>query len=183
MLITAKRIFPSFAEKAQQYKTWFYSLNQRERLALQVLGVFLGLLFFYFGIWRPIDSYRAEAEREYQSQAELYEWMQVNESLARQRQGIPEQNSVASVDSSSILATVDNTAQLHNIMLQRYEPSQDNGVRIWLENTSFNDLIVWLNELHTEKGISIQELSIQKEANEGFVNSRIEFVKASVSNL
>jgi general secretion pathway protein M len=78
-------------------------------------------------------------------------------------------------DSSSLLSVIDRTAKKHQLKstLQKAQPDGDNGVRLWLVNITFDQLIEWLDQLELEYGIYVSDIAIERDEVNGLVDSRI----------
>lgn len=169
-----KGIFESVLKKpgfVSDSTRWFSFLPEREQLALKVLAVFLLLVLLFYGVWKPSVNYKEEAERIFNANTELLTWMRGKEELARSLADKQETNNPTN---NSILSIVDNSSKAYNITLQRYEPKRNNGIRIWLQDTRFNDLIIWLDELAVSNNIDIEQLNIDRKGNNGLVDAHIE---------
>ncbi len=152
---------------------WFHGLAPRDRLALQVLAAALGCFLLYLLVWSPASAYRAAAvARSEQAYADL-RWMKENEALARRLQ---EQNPAlrARVDNGqSLLSLVSASAQRQAIELQRFEPKGDDRINIWLDRVEFNRMMLWLESLHRETGIVVEQIAVDKTDVPGLVTARL----------
>jgi general secretion pathway protein M len=48
--------------------------------------------------------------------------------------------------------------------LQRVEPEGANGVRVWLEQAPFDDVLRWLDKLSTERGVRVTAFATERRA-------------------
>ena len=56
---------------------------------------------------------------------------------------------------------------------KRYQPVGDSGLSLWLENSAFNQLVLWLERLEKRHGIRVDEISVERAAQDGVVNVRL----------
>lgn len=156
--------------------TWFYGLSQRDQLALKWL-MFAFLVFgVYFMVWQPSQNYlynsRAEAEQAY---ADLV-WMKENELRAKQ---LARQNRTSNVQDQlsgrSLLSVVSSSAQKFGVELQRFEPRGDNRVNVWLDEVSFNQMMLWIGELDGRFGVRVEQITVEKTDQPGNVSARMSF--------
>jgi type II secretory pathway component PulM len=150
----------------------WHELNDRDRLALKALSIFLGLLLGWLFIISVID-WKNHRQSAYQEARALLTWMHTQEPLARQAAQLS--NSVASSTAQSLLATINATAQAHKIAVKRIEPDGEHNVRLWLENVTYSDLVLCLFELENQKNIHIKQITINKQGVSGYVSGTIIF--------
>ena len=153
-------------DKVTQYLN---QLTPRDRFALLVLSAFVGVIIILYGFLLPANRYAETSLSHYQQQKELLAWMQANEETARAKAN---QSSQAIDRSQSLLTVASSTAKAQGISFKRFEPQGDNALRIWLDQVSFNDMLLWLNSLTEQQGIEIRQINIdRREA--GVVNTRL----------
>ena len=57
--------------------------------------------------------------------------------------------------------------------MKRIEPDGQELVRVSLEQASFDDMVTWLGSLQRSFGVSVADVSIDRQAASGRVNARI----------
>ena len=57
--------------------------------------------------------------------------------------------------------------------LKRVEPDGAHGVRVWLEQAPFDDMIRWLGELKNNSGVRITSVTVDQQGAAGLVNARL----------
>lgn len=152
-------------------------LPRRDQQALMVLGiaVFLGLL--YFAVWRPAAAYHDNAVNSRENAEELLAWMEANRSSLQRLSGGSSGPSSASVDKPAdgraLMALVTRTAGESGLSLQRFEPSGDDAIRVWLEKVPFGQVASWLEILNTNNGVEIEQASMDRQNEPGLVSVRL----------
>lgn len=150
-------------------------LPRRDQQMLQILVVALVLAVLYFGVWRPAADFRENSENARTSAVALLGWMQENRQairgLAAASQPAPGSGQIA--DGRSLMATVTQTARDSSLSLQRFEPSGDNAIRIWMEDVPFNQVAAWLEQLHQEYGIMVDQAAMDRRNDPGIVSVRL----------
>lgn len=156
-------------------KGWFASLESRERLFVGAAVAVLVLAIAWFGIWRPLDTgQKATAERVAIWKSSL--------SALRPMRGQLQSAGSAQPDSAgqnqSLVVIVDSTLRQRGLYdsLQRSQPTPGgNGIRVEFENAAFDDLILWLGDLHRQYALQVQSssFSITSAENKGRVNSTL----------
>ena len=144
-------------------------LEKRDRLAVTGLALFLGAIVLYLMVWSPANTFFDTSKVNHERQLSLLQFMRSTESQARTAGG---QSSQSLVTSGSLLPTVSRTAQDFDIKPNRLQPEGADGVSVWFNAVRFNDLVSWLESLNM-KGISVRQISIDREEEPGTVNARI----------
>ncbi|MBV1884285.1 MAG: type II secretion system protein M [Pseudomonadales bacterium] len=153
-------------------KIKFYSLAPREQTALVALSFFLSCVAFFYLIWNPINQGSDQAYARYQSKAKLIAWMEANESVAKTVSKSSGANA-GSRGGKSILSLVNSTSSQNGISLKRFEPKGDDGIRIWLENVSFDGMLKWLAVLKNTYGVVIANITVESQSEIGKINATI----------
>jgi general secretion pathway protein M len=152
-------------------------LPKRDQQALTVLSVavFLGIL--YFAVWRPVTDFNNRAINERQNAAELLTWVQSNEAAIR-RLGSAGTSSDSTLvnkpkNGRALMALITSSAQEAGLSLQRFEPSGDNAMRVWIEGAPFADMAAWLERLKSEHGVIVDQAAMDKVNEPGRVSARL----------
>jgi general secretion pathway protein M len=154
-------------------------LLPRDQKALQWLGIALLTGFLYFALWLPATRYHDHAQTSRLSAAELLTWMNSNSASISTLAGASRVDAGADtainkpVDSRALMGLVTRSAQEFGLVLQRFEPSGDDSVRIWMDNVPFSDVASWLETLSVENGVLINQAALEKTAEEGKVTARL----------
>ena len=151
-------------------------LPRRDQQALKLMVVALLLALVYFAVWRPVSSYHDQSVTGRENASELLAWMQQNREAIRQLGG----GSAAATASANkpengrqLMATVTSTAREAGLDLQRFEPSGDNAMRVWLEDVPFGQVAQWLEGLSTNHGILIDQAAMDRRDTPGVVSVRL----------
>ena len=154
-------------------------LPARDRKALTWLAFALLLAVLYFVAWRPVVTFHDNAESRREKAQELLAWMQAN------RAPIEALGSVSSSGGSSsgavekpangraLMTLVTRTAGEADLPLQRFEPSGDDAVRVWMDAVPFADVAAWLEQLKNNHGIIIDQASMDRANDPGVVSVRL----------
>lgn len=152
-------------------------LPRRDQQALAVLAIAVLLGILYFAIWRPAVTYQDSAINNRESAQELLVWLDANRSsLQRLSGGVSGQPSGSAdkpVDGRALMALVTRTARESGLTLQRFEPSGDDSIRVWLEKVPFSQVSGWLETLNIDNGVEIEQASMDRQNEPGFVSVRL----------
>ncbi len=135
---------------------WYQGLPEREQKIFYWLGVLLAVALVFSLIWAPAEKAKTEAEKKLQKELSLHQWMQDNAHKVKGRS-----HAAASSD-GSLLGTINESARKHTISLTRFEPDGDTGVRIWLENAVFDNVMAWVQDLE-QQGVLMSQFNADRE--------------------
>ncbi|MFO7995491.1 MAG: type II secretion system protein M [Marinobacter sp.] len=164
---------PAVGKMIAQYD----QLPRRDQQALTVLviAVFLGIL--YFAVWVPAVNFHNEAVSDRESSAELLAWLEANrdslEQLADADGGQGSSGVDAPEDGRALMSLVTRSAGEAGLSLQRFEPSGDDSIRVWLEGAPFSEVASWLEQLNTGHGVEIDQASMDRQNDPGMVSVRL----------
>jgi general secretion pathway protein M len=153
-------------------KQWFAGLNNRERRIVSGGAVALLIMMAYLLIWEPLRCKQAELRASVQAQRNTYAWMQQAAGEIGQLSG---KDGGIKKHSGSLLGTINDTAKpvLRGAILKRVEEDRQQGVRVWIEQVAFDDLVRWLGQIQQEYGIRVSSLVSERHAKPGRVNVRL----------
>ncbi|MGO1462232.1 MAG: type II secretion system protein GspM [Marinobacter sp.] len=164
---------PSVGKMIAQYD----QLPKRDQQALAVLAVavFLGIL--YFAVWSPVTSFHDEAAASKQNAAELVAWMQSNEPVIRRlsnsEAGPAATSAEIPADGRALMGLVTRSARETGLTLQRFEPSGDSAIRVWLDAVPYSKVAAWLEMLNGEHGVVIDQAALDRADDPGRVSVRL----------
>jgi general secretion pathway protein M len=156
-------------------KSYLQQLSSRERYLVLGTGGVVLVILFYFALWAPLQEGIENKRRLVSLQEQQLDTMQ---EQARDI-GITQRNSSSRsqniTDSSSLLSVIERTAKQRNLKstLQKAQPEGNEGVRLWLVDITFDQMIEWLNQLDLEYGIYVSDITIERDEKYGRVDSRI----------
>jgi general secretion pathway protein M len=172
-MMTRLKEHPMIGRLTAQYD----QLPRRDQQALLVLAIALLLGLLYFGIWRPAASFHDSAVSSQQNAEELLAWLDANRASLNRLSGSAGEPSSASADKPAdgraLMALVTRTAGESGLVLQRFEPSGDDAIRVWLEKVPFGQVAGWLETLNTMNGVQIDQASMDRQNEPGLVSVRL----------
>ncbi|CUS41582.1 General secretion pathway protein M [hydrothermal vent metagenome] len=153
-------------------KDWYGQLPGRDRNIVNGVAIFAALAIVFSIVFAPMLKRQDTLAVELDKQLALYNLMANN--------GAQFNNGTTGVNAAAeqpLLAVVTQQARKSNITLTRYE-QDGSGLRIWLENVSFDDTITWLEALNSRFGIVVNQINIDKDTQPGRVDIRATLVRA-----
>lgn len=153
----------------QRLSRRFNNLARREQLALIILTVFTAIMVLIYGVMMPANDYKQRAEQNYRSALDTLSWMEENKPLVSQNFSMHE----ARDPGQSLLGIANQTSKSFRLSFKRYQPVGENGLSLWLDAVSFNNVVLWLERLDKRYNIIVKEIAVDREESKGLVNVRL----------
>lgn len=156
-------------------KNWFMGLEARERVFVSIAVVFVVFAIAWFGVWEPLNtSHKRAAESVNNWQSSLAALRPMKGQIQTAGNSRP----TTAGQNQSLVVIVDNSLRQRGLYasLQRSQPTPGgNGIRVEFENAVFDDLMLWLGDLHRQHGLIVQSGSFSSASGEnpGRVNSSV----------
>jgi general secretion pathway protein M len=151
-------------------RLWYAGLNTRERRLVQVAAIALVVFVPYQLIWVPITAGASAMEEEVAAKQKQLLWMQeaAQKVQSLRRAGGPRRPTSA----GSLLSLTERTARQAKVAVKKVQDEGDRGVRVWLEEAAFDDVLLWLDRLQHDHGVLVKELSVERQTAPGKINGR-----------
>lgn len=155
-------------------RLWYTGLQQRERQMVAAATVLVVLTLFYLMIWEPVHNGLDEQRLQYENQRSSYGWMLQAAEETRQLKSAGSRNVVRNSNQpvSLLVERSATTAGLKN-SIRKIETSGDKGARVTLDAVSFDQMLLWLNTLRQQYGITVSSATIDRNEAAGAVNARL----------
>lgn len=152
--------------------SWWGNLEYREQLLIAIAGLLLVFSVAFFLVWQPLQSQQALLSEDIQSTESLLNRLN---AVAPGQTG-KQSNKIKGQD-LSLLAVVDKTVKAAGMgdSVKRIQPDGEAAAKIWLEKADFNKLLRWINQLNTQYGVDVSEITINREDTPGQVRARLGF--------
>jgi general secretion pathway protein M len=156
-------------------RQWFEALDARERLFVLAAGVVVVFAALWFGLWAPLDrGHRDVSQRVESWESSLAELRPMRGQIVASSQGQANVNP----SNQSLVVIVDNSLRQRGLTnaLQRSQPTPSGtGIRVEFENAAFDDLMLWLGDLHRSYGLELESgsFSVSSSDSPGRVNASV----------
>lgn len=160
---------PALLNLRKQYEM----LPQRDRLALKVLSVVLSAVIIYFAMWQPAFQYKQNAELNLERNQQLLALINENRSVLSSGSRSGGKSARKILDSQQLVSSVTNLAKQKGIVLKRFEPSGDSKLKVWVDDVSFDKMMVWLSTMRKSLNVTVEQISIDKDDDPGKVSARL----------
>ncbi|HQU14851.1 MAG: hypothetical protein B7Z66_03530 [Chromatiales bacterium 21-64-14] len=151
-------------------KEWLAARTPRERQILIIGAALLAVLLLYGVVLRPFHNRLATLRHNVDEQRALLHWMH---GAAGQIQAL--RGSAGNrVSGQPILSLVDQTARQEQLgnAVKRLEPDSSGGVRVWLEQAPFDQVVQWLGKLERDHGLQLESITVESTGVPGQVSGR-----------
>ncbi|HEY5807477.1 MAG TPA: type II secretion system protein M [Povalibacter sp.] len=157
---------------SQKFRDWFRSLQPRERVIVAAGAVIVVFVAIYFGLAPFYKSLHLRAERVERKQSDLA-WIR---SVAPEVQALGAGRPIGTGPTGeSLVVLVDRTARECGLgtSLTGQTPNGENGIRVRLEDASFDVLVKCLGNLQQTQSIGIESASFDRTGKPGMVNANL----------
>ncbi len=153
---------------------WYQGLQQRERQLVLAASAVIIITLLYLIIWEPIHKGIEEQTQKYQSQIEILDWMQTAATEVRtlKASGATKRRTNSTQPVSLLVEQSTTTAGLKPY-LTKLESTSDKGARVTIDAASFDQILLWLNTLQTQYGITVSSANLDRDNKPGAVNARM----------
>lgn len=145
-------------------KSYWASLEVRERMVLTWGGIIVAAILFFVFIWQPWRAALSFMETSVRQMRVDSVWM-TQQVDAIQGGGATSQQTFQGAD-QSLMAVLQQTAKKANInkTIQQIVPDQNTGeVRVVLEGVGFNQWVKWVDTLYKQYGVDINQINAEKD--------------------
>lgn len=161
-----------------QMTTWLEPLTMRwqglptrDRRAISVLLVTVGVLVLWFGIVNPTLAWRESTQADLRAAEETYRQLVERAPLALSTATSNTQSPVAG--GGSLNAVVRNQANRFGVVIQSFEPDGEQ-IRVRVDSVRFASLMRWLGALEAQ-GIDAAQLTLEATDRAGQVSVQASF--------
>jgi len=148
-------------------KERWLQLNLREQRLVIAMGVVVLFFILYSAIWAPLNSNIDAANKKIDRQQALLTWVQESTVQYKSAAGASRANN----SNGSLSSLVNRTASRQQISIARMQP-QGLDLQVWIDEVPFDHLLVWLEQLSTQEGISVKAIDITNAQQAGVVKIR-----------
>ncbi len=161
-------------KQLEEIRNWYHGLQQRERQLVLATSALIVLTLLYLIIWEPIFNGLSDQSQKYQTQLDILEWMQdaAVEVRALKATGVTKRRANSNQPASLLVEQSATTAGLKPY-LTKLESTSDKGVRVTMDTASFDQMLLWLNTLQTQYGITVSSANLDRDDKPGAVNIRM----------
>jgi len=155
-------------------KNWYQGLQQRERQLVLAASAVIIITLLYLTTWEPIHQGNKDQTQKYQTQVDILDWMQTAAIEVRtlQASGAAKRQTNSS---QPVTLLVENSAATAGLKpyLSKLESTSEKGARITIDAASFDQLLLWLNTLQSQYGITVSSANLDRNNTPGAVNARM----------
>ena len=161
-------------KQLEDIQNWYQGLQQRERQLVLAASAVIIITLLYLTIWEPIYNGVEDQTQKYQTQVEILDWMQTAATEVRtlKASGVSKRQTNSSQPVTLLVEKSAATAGLKPY-LRKLESTSDKGARVTIDDASFDQVLLWLNTLQAQYGISVSSANIDRTDKAGAINARM----------
>ena len=144
-------------------KAYWLGLEPRERLILSVGGVVVAVILFYALVWQPWQKSITSMEKSIQTLRSDLVWVRQHAPIIKSGgQGLKVKQQG---QDQSLLSVVESTAKKNqlNKAIQQMVPTNDDQVRVVLEDARFNNWVKWIDDLSLKYGVNVEQVNANRD--------------------
>ncbi len=153
-------------------KQYWANLQPRERHTLLGGGLVLVLILLYALVIDPFRQELLRLQQSVEAQTGELAWMQQASAEVKRLRG---NSPVAQrVTGRSLMSQVDASARSTGLSgaIKEINP-EGQGVKVRLEQVSFDDMLLWLEQLNSKQGVGVSGLVMERLSQPGRVNASV----------
>jgi general secretion pathway protein M len=154
-------------------KDWFLGLERRERMLVSI-GAVLVVVFVAWGLLlNPLYGASAATANRVESKRDTLSFLRGAAAELAGATALPAAG--PDLSGQSLVVIVDRSARQAGLgtALTRNQPVGEDGIRVRLENASFDAITRWLAALDTSSGLGIESASFDRTPEDGRVNASL----------
>jgi len=147
--------------------------NDRRALLIMIAAILLALVYFSLSSSR---AYQQNAIAAYRVVSEDSRWItlnlpQIKNMVSANAQ--PDSSATGSPSDASLINRATTSAKPFGIVFKRFQPEGDTGLRLWIEEGDFDQLMRWTAALERQQ-IQLDQLEVDKAGDQaGLVEARV----------
>jgi general secretion pathway protein M len=155
-------------------KEWLARLDPQERLLVYGAAAVLGVILVYAVLLHPFHSSYERLRNGVEERRATLQWMQESALKVKELRGASPAAGKG-MEGRSVLSVTDDAARAAGLgpALKRVEPDGSTGVRVWLEDASFDSVVGWLGVMASRYGVDVDSASMERTEKRGRVNARL----------
>ncbi|MCC7515859.1 MAG: type II secretion system protein M [Pseudomonadales bacterium] len=162
-----------FDKQWQEAKQRFTMLpsNDQRALLLMVAVLVLAIIYLVFSL---SYSYQRSALTRFQTAQQDARWMELNRAQLSELAVNVGKAHAAGGDSSesSLLNRATKSAKPFGISFKRFQPQDENGLRLWIEGVEFDQLMRWFAALD-QQHIRLEQIEVSRQQQAGAAEARV----------
>lgn len=151
-------------------KQYLDQLNERERRAVIIAAIALLIFIPYQFAWVPFRDSLSGLEHRVERQQKDLLWMRERVAEAHE---LTRAASGGSQSSQPVYGVIESSARKRFGNGIRVSQEGKGGVRVTIKNISFDDLMLWLDNLYYRQHVNVKEFVVQGRPASGRVNANI----------
>jgi len=153
-------------------REWLEGLAPRERLFVVAGGIAVIIILFWGLVLAPLSSKVNQLSVRVEEKRSTLSWMSV---AATEIASAGEVAAGAGDPDQSLVVVIDRTARQSGLgqAITRNQPVGEDGIRVRMESAAFDTVAVWLGQLQSAYGLSLESATFERGSVNGTVTASI----------
>ncbi|MFK8053528.1 MAG: type II secretion system protein GspM [Woeseiaceae bacterium] len=151
---------------------WLASLQPRERVMVVVGAIAVIITLLYLVVWEPLQIGHQQALDDIDRKSSLVSQARTVLPAGRPVSSGPGDTQTSDQSLTSLIVKTVTSSGLASAY-KSSSPSGNDGLRVSLENASFDAIVGWLGVLESQHGIAVDASSVTRRPQDGRVDASI----------
>ncbi|MCF6300823.1 MAG: type II secretion system protein M [Proteobacteria bacterium] len=141
-------------------KDWYRTLNQKDQKLMLISIVLIALTLFWMLIYKPVESSINKKQSSIAANMKILQWMK--DEAGKLDSNIQPQAAIPISSNVTFSSWIDRQLVARNLQnhVSRAEPVDENTTIIWLQNTPFDTVMDWLQDIQKSHAISVNQIDV-----------------------
>lgn len=148
-------------------KQWWSQLPEKERYLVILMAVLISFFLLFHLVWSPINNGLVKEAKKLERNQELLTYVKQSTASIKKGGAVSTKGKV----SGSLSSVISRVAKRHQISISRVQPQGDD-IQVWIEEVSFNQLLIWLDDLKQSAELEVKTIDITEGNQGGIVKIR-----------
>ena len=151
-------------------KQYLEHLNERERRAVMIAALALLIFIPYQFAWVPFRDSLSDLDHRVERQQKDLLWMRERVAEAHE---LTRAASGGNQNAQPVYGVIESSARQRFGNGIRVSQEGKGGVRVTVKNISFDDLMLWLDNLYARQHVNVKDFVVERQPASGRVNANI----------
>jgi len=157
----------------ESIKQWYTSLQASEQRMVMIATVFFSSVLIFILLIQPLNQHRNKLLKQIEAKQTQLAWMR--ENAARVQGASAAKPGPASRTPLNNL--VAQSSSQYGLRISQIKGSDRDGVQVWFDDVSFDDLLRWLDQMESSYGVTLVSINIRGRDHNGLVRANVRLRK------
>lgn len=154
---------------------YWQALTAREKILIAIAGGLSVVVLLYFAAYRPLLDYRETSDKNLLAAERLYAQISRGAATLKAHRGERSSGGIEGEQRQPLRVSVATAARAVGVSISRIQPADGDGLTVWVERVTTNELNRWMLHMAAEYTITPHKVMAQKSATEGQLRVQLQF--------